>query len=126
MVVSHLRSRRTPTGSRYKTARGRRLAELGSLPTMTKVGESKSKTVRGRSASTKQRLLNVNIANVFDAKSKKYIKSEVEKVIECPANRNYARRNILVKGTIIQTKAGKARITNRPGQEGTLNAVLVE
>ena len=36
------------------------------------------------------------------------------------------RRNILTKGAIIETDAGKAKITNRPGQEGTVNAVLVE
>jgi small subunit ribosomal protein S8e len=29
------------------------------------------------------------------------------------------------KGAIIETKLGKAKITSRPGQTGTINAVLV-
>ena len=31
-----------------------------------------------------------------------------------------------MKGAIIETSAGKARITNRPSQEGQINAVLIE
>lgn len=29
------------------------------------------------------------------------------------------------KGAIIETKIGKARITSRPGQSGTINAILI-
>jgi len=31
----------------------------------------------------------------------------------------------MTKGTIIKTDKGAARITNRPGQEGCINAVLI-
>jgi small subunit ribosomal protein S8e len=46
-------------------------------------------------------------------------------IAENPSNRNFARRSIMTKGTVIETSAGKARITNRPGQEGAINAVLI-
>ena len=32
----------------------------------------------------------------------------------------------MTKGTIIETEKGKAKITSRPGQEGSINAVLVK
>lgn len=41
-------------------------------------------------------------------------------------NRNFARLNIVTRGTIINTEAGKAKIVNRPGREGAINAVLME
>ncbi len=46
-------------------------------------------------------------------------------MLENAANRHYVRRDIITKGTIIQTKLGKARVTSRPAQDGTVNAVLI-
>ena len=126
MVVSHHRSRRTPTTSIYRKARGRRLAELGSVPALTRVADKRAKTQRTKGGNSKTRLLSENIANVFDAKTKKYHKVAIKNVIESPADINYIRRNIMVKGSVIETEKGKAKITNRPGQEGTINAILVE
>jgi small subunit ribosomal protein S8e len=34
--------------------------------------------------------------------------------------------NILTKGTIVETPLGKAKITNRPTQEGMINGILIE
>jgi ribosomal protein S8E len=31
-----------------------------------------------------------------------------------------------MKGVIVQTSKGKARITSRPGQQGSINAVLLQ
>ena len=59
-------------------------------------------------------------------KGKKYKRVKIETVIDNPANRNFIRRNILTKGTIVKTELGKARITNRPGQEAHVNAVLIQ
>jgi small subunit ribosomal protein S8e len=36
------------------------------------------------------------------------------------------RRNIVTKGAIIETDAGQARVVSRPGQDGQVNAVLLE
>ena len=39
---------------------------------------------------------------------------------------SYVRRNIITKGAIVKTEAGLVKITSRPGQDGTLNGILVE
>ena len=66
----------------------------------------------------------VAFANIVVSGKPKKVK--IKTVIESPDNRHYARENVLTKGAIIDTEAGKARITSRPGQEGVVNAVLIE
>ena len=116
---------RKPTGGIYKSARGKRKYEIGRLPAFTKIGTQKINTIRTKGNSRKMKVFVAQFANVLDPKTKKYIKSAVKTVDECQANRHYVRRNIIVKGTIITTDAGKAKVTSRPGQDGTVNAVLV-
>jgi small subunit ribosomal protein S8e len=65
------------------------------------------------------------IAFIVDPKTGKTTQTEILTVIDNAANLNYIRRNIINKGAIIETKMGKARITSRPGQCGTINAVLL-
>lgn len=117
---------RKPSSGRMKTNRSKRLFEKAGQPTLTKIGATKLKMERMRGGALKQKLLKAGIANVFDQKTKKHAKAKIKTVIENPANRHFVRRNILTKGTIIDTELGKARITNRPGEEGCVNAVLVE
>ena len=74
----------------------------------------------------KNRAVLVKEANVLDSKSKKYQKAEIKSVSGNPANLHFVRRNTITKGAIIETSAGPARVTSRPGQTGTINAVLVE
>ncbi len=64
-------------------------------------------------------------ANVYDKKTKKFYKTKIKNVAENPANRHYVRRNIMTRGAIIETEKGKAVVTSRPGQDGTVNAVLI-
>jgi len=92
---------------------------------LTKIDEQKRKQDRCRSANVKTRLISANKVNLFDPKTKKCSISDIKNVLENPANRHYVRRNILTKGTVIETAKGKARITNRPGQEGQVTAVLI-
>ena len=54
-----------------------------------------------------------------------YKKIAIKGVVESKANRNFARQNILTKGTVINTEMGKAIITNKPGRDGCINAKLV-
>jgi small subunit ribosomal protein S8e len=35
------------------------------------------------------------------------------------------RQNIVTRGAVIETEAGRARVTSRPGQHGVINAVLI-
>ncbi|MHA1852522.1 MAG: 30S ribosomal protein S8e [Candidatus Heimdallarchaeaceae archaeon] len=125
MVIVQSRSKRKPTGGRYKPYRKKRMYEMGRAPTLTRIDERKLKLVRTRGGNKKYRLLRTNIANVLDKKTNKYEKVKIISVIDNPANRHFVRRNIITKGTIIKTEKGDAKVTSRPGQDGTVNAVLI-
>ena len=113
------------TGGRYHASRKKRKYELEGIPRVVKLREKKMKILRGMGGKTRDVLLACDIANVTDKKGKTK-KSKIKNVAETPSNRFWARQNILVKGAIIDTEMGKARITNRPSQEGSVNAVLVD
>ncbi|MBS3118039.1 30S ribosomal protein S8e [Candidatus Woesearchaeota archaeon] len=125
MALIKTRSKRKATGGRYIPFRKKRKEEKANLPTATKLKAKKVKFVRVRGGNLKHRLLGADQINLYDPKAKTYIKAKIEVVLENPANRHYPRRNILTKGTIVNTEKGKARITNRPGQENTVNAILL-
>lgn len=74
----------------------------------------------------KVRLLQSNVANVTNPKDGKTVTAPIETVIDNTANKHYVRRNILTKGSVIRTSMGTARVTSRPGQDGVVNAVLIE
>ena len=124
MARAQSRSKRKTSGGRYHPSRSKIKKELASKPTMTRLEERKAKTVRVEGGNTKRVLLAVNEVNVTDKKGVTK-KAKILNVLENPANPNLVRRNILTKGTIVKTDLGKAKVTSRPGQEGTLNAVLV-
>ena len=114
------------SGAKYKKPHKKKKYALGRQPTMTKIDDEDARVkIRVRGGNGKSRLLRVKTANVFDPKKKKHSKTEIIQVLENPANRHYVRRNIITKGTVIKTKAGKAKVTSRPGQDGVVNAVLV-
>ncbi len=119
------KSRRRFTGGRIKYNRGKRKYELGGEIANTHIGETIKKTVKIRGGGKKVRLLRENTAVVLDPATHTSKKVRIETVVENPANIHYVRRNILTKGAIIKTEIGEARITNRPGQEGSINAVLI-
>ena len=126
MVTSRRRANRKVSGGRYTSSdRSKRKKELNRYPANTKIAETtKQKSVRVCGGNTKYKLLAGNAVNVVDKKGKA-TKTILTNVVENAANPHLVRRNILTKGAIIETKLGKARISNRPGQEGCINAVLV-
>jgi small subunit ribosomal protein S8e len=126
MVVYQKRSRRKVSGGRYISSEKKKLGNMGSLPTFTKVGDKKIKVKRATGGHKKQTLLSTNMINVMNPKTKKSQTTEVITVVENPANRNFIRRNIITKGTILETKLGKVKVTSRPGQVGTLNGILLQ
>jgi|SRR3989338_6025751 len=119
------RSRRKPSGGRYKDNTKKKQQNLGRDPRFTKIGAIRVKTIRERSGSTKFVLFGTNKANVYNPKTKKYQQVTIKTIVENPANRHFVRRNILTKGSIIETDAGKAKVLSRPGQEGMVNAILI-
>ena len=125
-MISQERGKRKPTGGLYRPSHKKKLRWKGSEPTLTHIGDRKVRVDRVRGGNKKTRLLRTRKANVIDPTTGKAVVAEIKNVIENPANRHYSRRNIITKGAIIETNIGKARVTNRPGQEGTVNAVLIK
>ena len=125
VLIQRGRIGRKPSGGRYKAARQKRKFEIGRSPTLTKIGAEKIKVIKTKGDSIKAKVLVAQMANVLDPKTKKYTKAAIKTVAECQANRHFVRRNIIVKGAVITTDIGKARVTSRPGQDGTVNAVLL-
>jgi len=113
------------SGGKYKRFRKRKLHSLKSQTRKVKLSEKKQKTIRGQGGNKRKVLLSENFANIIDTKTKKAKKVQIKNVLETPSNRFLARQNILVKSAIIETELGKAKITNRPSQEGMVQAVLV-
>ena len=125
MAILQKRSIRKITGGRYRVP-PKKAANSGNLPTNTKLGEKKLKAKRKMGGHLKFIFLTINKVNVLNLKTKKSQLTDISAVLENAANRNFIRRSILTKGAVVNTPIGKARITSRPGQVGTLNAVLIE
>ncbi|NPA38371.1 MAG: 30S ribosomal protein S8e [Candidatus Nanohaloarchaeota archaeon] len=126
MAVWHSRSLKKKTGGSISRHRKHKKYEKGSNPTYTKVAEKeKRKAVRVRGGNTKLRLVKAVYANVTD-KTGKIKKVKILEVVENKANVHFVRENIITKGAVIKTEIGKAKVVNRPGQEGVINAVLLE
>ena len=125
MGISSRRSTRKTTGGRYIGFRKKRLSDIARPPTLTKLSKKSTSEFRIKAGRLKKILLNTDVANVYDPKTKKYQVVKIKTVVENPANRNFVRRNIITRGTILETEIGKAKVTSRPGQVATLNAVLI-
>ncbi|MFC1698036.1 30S ribosomal protein S8e [Nanoarchaeota archaeon] len=127
MAISQRRAKRKVTGGRYKYLnKKKKKCHLGRSPTMTKLTDkSKTTKIRVLGGNEKTRALTASHINVSDPKNKKNKKIKLKTVLENPANRNYVRRNILTKGTVVDTELGKVKITSRPGQDGLINGILV-
>ena len=125
MAISQKRPQRKKSGAFLKDFRKKRQNELGRDPSHTKIGDKQVIALRTIGGNTKLRLMMISTANLYNPKTKKYQKVKIINETDNPANRNFIRRNILTKGAIIETDAGKAKITSRPDQDGVVNAVLV-
>ncbi|MEK6909414.1 MAG: 30S ribosomal protein S8e [Nanoarchaeota archaeon] len=115
---------RKTSGGRYHRNRKKRWYENQSQENETTLGETKNKIIRTMGGSKKAILLKTNKANLTIGKKTEQV--EIKNVIQTPQDVFLARQNRLIKGAIIETLKGKARITNRPSREGVVNAVLVE
>ncbi|PSQ37851.1 30S ribosomal protein S8e [Halobacteriales archaeon SW_12_71_31] len=77
-----------------------------------------------RGDTRKVRALRTDEANV--ATGGETVRATIEDVVENDADPNYARRNIVTKGAVLETSEGRARVTSRPGQSGQVDAVLLD
>lgn len=125
MAMISSRPKRKVTGGRYVDYQKKRVFQKRREATLTKLGERKLNTLRGVGGNKKQMLMQANTANVYNPKTKKYSQAKIKTIVENTANRHFVRRNIITKGTVIETDLGKAKVTSKPGQEGTINAILM-
>ncbi|MCK9595639.1 30S ribosomal protein S8e [Candidatus Pacearchaeota archaeon] len=104
--------------------RKRKAFEIAGQRKIVKLGNEKRRAKRIRGGSKKIFLLGAKFINIQDkGKSKKM---EIKNVVETPSNRFLARQNIITKGTIVLTEAGKVKVTNRPTENGVLNGIVIE
>ncbi len=128
MGVYQWRDKKKPSGGKrswyYKVKRKYAYGRYF-IPTVLSGSDVRVK-IRVRGGNEKVRLRKVSTAIVSDPETGKSQKARILRVLETPANREYSRRNIIVKGTVIETSVGKAVVTSRPGQNGIVNAVLLK
>jgi len=126
MAIWHLRSGRKPTGGRLNRNRKKTRGDRGSLFIDTKIGKLKVFLKRTTGGNVKVRLAVTEKASVANPRTGKIKTVKIMTVKDNKANVHYVRRNIITKGAIIETEIGLARVTSRPGQDGVVNAVLLE
>ena len=101
MAITQGRAQKKPSGGRMLHYRKMRLYDLRNLPLHTKLGAVQRKTFRTKGGGLKVKQLSVNVASVTDPKTKKTMQVKILTVMDNPANRNFVRRNIITKGTIL-------------------------
>lgn len=112
------------TGGKYHANRKKKLHEITGQENIVALGEPKRKKIKIMGGYKKRILLKTDTANIIV--SGKIQKAEIKNVLETPQNKFLARQNRLMKGVVIETSLGKAKITNRPSREGSVNAILLE
>lgn len=124
MANRHTRSKQKPSGGLYRPYRKHKKYEQGGEFTATTLGDHEVREQDARGNDSKDRVKRTETISLSNDGETEQV--EIEAVLENTANPDYVRRDILTKGTIVETNEGKARITSRPGQDGTVNAVLVD
>lgn len=125
-MLTQDKSKRKPSGGRFTNFYVKKVKQIGNAPIFTKIGLTKRKNERTKGGAIKTKIASIEKVNLYDPKTKKYSQVKLKTILENKANRHFIRRNILTKGCVVDTEKGKATITSRPGQSGSLNAVLNE
>lgn len=133
MTQWHQKSNRKETGGILRTGQGRskRLYQKGGLFAETTLApEAEIKVMKGRGNTSKAKMRKATMAAVTNPATKKTQNMKLVWVNENKANRLYVRRNIITKGTTVEIEDNGekkyARVTNRPGQDGSIQAMLLD
>lgn len=111
------------TGGRRGKARDKKLAHVGGVFVSTRVSETEVRqVVRTRGGNQRAKLKKAAVANVVTKSGVK--KAKILRVLESH-NQEYVRMNIITKGAVVETDLGKVKVTNRIGQDGIVNGVLL-
>jgi small subunit ribosomal protein S8e len=115
------------TGGRLNPSRTRRKSEIDRYPNEPVLAkENKFVGRRVRGGNFKQAIKHIDFVNLNDNHNKKTTKTKIIRVLENHANKDYERRGVLSKGAIVETELGIAKIVSRPGQHGSMNAILTK
>ncbi len=112
------------TGGRKVAMRDRRKFEIDRYPNEAVMGSMEIVSRRIRGNNVKNALKTAEFANVVDPISKKVARARILQVTKNSANKDYERRGVITKGALLETESGTARVVSRPGQDGTVNAIL--
>ena len=113
------------TGGIRHPLKSRQKFQIDRYPNEALMGEQETATRKTRGNNRKTALKTVNHVNLVlpDAKIKR---SKIIRVLENQTNNDYQRRGVITKGAILETEDGKCKVVSRPGQNGVINAILVE
>ena len=113
------------TGGIRHPLKTRQKFQIDRYPNEALMGEQETATRKTRGNNRKTALKTVNHVNLVlpDAKIKR---SKIIRVLENQTNNDYQRRGVITKGAILETENGKCKVVSRPGQNGVINAILVE
>lgn len=127
MGVYHGNDLKKPSGGKKgKHVKVKRKYWIGRYPLNPVIGEERRKVVRTKGGGVKVKLAKITYANIAIPGEGKVVKTKVLKLVSNPTSRDLERRGIITKGAIISTELGLARVTSRPGQDGVVNAILIE
>jgi len=113
------------TGGRRIPLRTRRKYEIDRYPNEALSGKQVTVTRKVRGKNQKTALKTIDFVNLAIPNSK-VKKTKIVRVLENPTNNDYQRRGVITKGAILETEDGKCRVVSKPGQHGTVNAILVK
>ena len=118
-------SKRSISGGSLRKGYEKKKRELGRPAAATQIAEERKRFVRTWGGNRKIRLYRTTKVNVMDPETGKAKQAVIKDVATNPASREYSRRRIITKGAILETDLGKVRVSNRPGNEGFVNGVLI-
>ena len=113
------------TGGRRHPLRTRRKYEIDRYPNEALTGPQVTVTRKVRGKNQKTSLKTIDFVNLAIPNSK-VKKSKIVRVLENPTNNDYQRRGVITRGAIIETEEGKCKVVSKPGQSGTVNAILLK
>ncbi len=113
------------TGGIRHPLKSRQKFQIDRYPNEALMDEQETATRKTRGNNRKTALKTVNHVNLVlpNAKIKR---SKIVRVLENQTNNDYQRRGVITKGAILETEDGKCKVVSRPGQNGVINAILVE
>lgn len=112
------------TGGSRRKNKDKKLIHMGGVFTATKVSDKEEKR-SGRTIGGKVKI-KLKKASHVNARTKdgKMVKTKILGVLESH-NPEFVRQNIITKGTVLNTEIGKVRVTNRVGQDGSINGIAI-